>query len=225
MNLECSDDRIARTLYGLREGFSKSWIKVRLLGLEPGRIRGLYKASVLLEAGGSAARVAMLMVFCGRPPYYRPWVEVFNVNPSVPVERGGYMPFTDTSLEDVFIDTVTGLSPPGSSFYIEYYWDDETTRELDMGVPAAASRLGFKLLQRGFTWFKVWYHPEGFLEGGQKLQAEKPVSPEARARHLAWLRRELEEFLRSSARDPLLYKARLRARRALSLLGSDAVQE
>ncbi len=215
MTPECADERITRALEELEKGFSRSWIRVKTLSLEPGRFKGLYKTTLLLEAGGSAARVASLMVFCGRPPFYRPWAEVFNINPDIPVERGGYMPFTDTRLEDVFLDAVTLFSPPGSAFYIEYNWDEETTRELDMGVPAPASRLGYKLFQRGFTWFKVWYHPEGFLEGGQKIQAEKPLTADAKVRQLESLRLELEGFLKVSEREPGLYKARLRARRVL----------
>lgn len=62
--------------------------------------------------------------------------------------------------------------------FVEYEWDHVTIRELEFGIPPALSRLGYKLLVRGFTWFKDWYYPEGFMEGGRKLQAEKPTKPD-----------------------------------------------
>jgi hypothetical protein len=55
---------------------------------------------------------------------------------------------------------------------------------IELGVPPHLTRLGFILLENGFTWFKDWYYPEGFMGGNPKLQAEKPINDEVKQKHL-----------------------------------------
>lgn len=64
-----------------------------------------------------------------------------------------------------------------------------------MGLPTVTTRLGFELFKRDFTWFKDWYFPEGFREGSEKLQAEKPIDEEHRLFHLENIEKELEELM------------------------------
>lgn len=59
------------------------------------------------------------------------------------------------------------------------------------------SRLGFELFKNGFTWFKDWYFPEGYLEGGRKLQGEKPLNDKAKLAQLKRIQQEVREFLRN----------------------------
>ena len=77
-----------------------------------------------------------------------------------------------------------------------------------------ATRLGYQLYKRGFTWFKVWYYPEGFYEGGQKIQAEKPVSRERMLQHVKQHLEEIREFMeRRRNGSQYITLALLRARR------------
>lgn len=151
---------------------------IRAVNIRGGRFREEYNALVVLESTGSPEELFDLKVFTGRPPYYRPWVEVFNI-------RGSFGPndargFYAGRVEDALLDLLSEALEPGERLYIEYYSDWETTRALELGVPPAATRLGYKLFVRGFTHLRDWYFPEGFMEGGPKLQAEKPYPEEGK---------------------------------------------
>ena len=145
---------------------------IRAVNIRRGRFREEYNALVILESDDSSKELFDLKVFTGRPPYYRPWVEIFNIRGSLgPNITSG---FYAGGLEDAILDLMSEALEPGERLYVEYYSDWETTRALELGVPPAATRLGYKLFVRGFTYLRDWYFPEGFMEGGPKLQAEKP---------------------------------------------------
>jgi hypothetical protein len=128
-------------------------------------------------------RLLVVKVFEGRPPFYRKWVEVFSIAPTLSFDEVAFK-FAGSDLEKDLIKCLSSLIGAGERLFIEYLYDIETWRALELGVPPHLTRLGFMLLENGFTWFKDWYYPEGFMEGSPKLQVEKPVSDEARQRHL-----------------------------------------
>jgi len=139
-------------------------------------------------------------VFCGRPPIYRPWIEVFNASRAESLPKP--LEFHGSPIESWILDLASDKLEGGESLFIEYYRDAETLRDLERGVPVAATRLGLEMLKRGFTWFKVWYYPEGFSEGGQKIQAQKPVDKRQERRHLDQILRELERFATAAKELP-----------------------
>jgi len=49
--------------------------------------------------------------------------------------------------------------------------------------------------ESGFRWFKDWYFPEGGLEGGQKLQANKPMDERHNCERIDATVKELTDFL------------------------------
>lgn len=124
-----------------------------------------------------------MKAFCGRGPY-RAWVEIFSI------DHGLFLPH-----EALLYDWISSHLGPGEPLYVEYSWDPETTALLDLGAPAALTRIGLELLVRGFTWFKIWYYPEGFMEGGPKIQAEKPRDLNQRRRNMEEVCREVERFV------------------------------
>jgi len=142
-----------------------------------------------VEVGGCSEPLFHLKVFRGRPPYYRAWVEIHNV-----ASRACGVSF-DGLVEDLLLDLLASRMGPAGRLYIEYEWDPATSRELELGIPPPITRLGYKLLTRGFTWFKDWYYPEGFMEGGRKLEAEKPLTPEHARRHLEEIARDVLELM------------------------------
>jgi hypothetical protein len=89
------------------------------------------------------------------------------------------------------------------------------------GFPPPVTRLGFILFRLGFTWFKDWYFPEGLMEGGQKLQGEKPADNEAMIRHLKEIRQEVKIFLEgipaAKGTHPILRHAVERGERVLEM--------
>lgn len=141
----------------------------------------------------SGKRVALLLVFCGIKPYYRPWIEVYSIEARP--ELDCCSAFACSSLENNLIYMPAHILNPGEPFYIDYTWDEESMLLLGRRVPPAASRLGYKMLRAGFTWIKHWYYPEGFMEGGEKLQGEKPLSLQHKVTHLRETLRELEYFI------------------------------
>ena len=139
----------------------------------------------------------------------------------------GVVPWIEASLargaEEAFqaelVAALATLLPPGGYLMIAY-GDDETERGLKRRFPPAVTPLGKALLDAGCTWFKDWYYPEGWMEGGMKLQGNMPVSPEAREQGLAAVRAEVEEWLEGAGRpadaeDDVLERARARGQEIL----------
>jgi hypothetical protein len=146
-----------------------------------------------------------LKVFCGRG-YYRGWIEVFNVNEKL---------FKDVE-EELYRIAYDALKP-GEPIYVDYSWDPETVKLIDMGAPPEVTRIGFKLLTSGFTWFKVWYYPEGFMEGSVKIQAEKALNEEAKIRHLESICGNLKSFTSTFTETPRAGEVRAALEMALKL--------
>jgi len=169
-------------LKALEKGIDTEQGRIKLLKSSQGRFKEEFNLDLSLEN----KPLLTLKVFLGRKPYWLPWVEVFGVNPN---------------LKDVYFGSDAErklyklLSMQFGRVFVEYFEDKETTYELQRGVPPALSRLGFELFKLGYTYFRDWYIPEGLMEGGHKIQAEKPSSEEGRERHINSIKREFEEFL------------------------------
>jgi hypothetical protein len=126
----------------------------------------------------------------------------------------------DEAYRAELVAALAKLLPPGGYLMIGY-GDDETERGLKRRFPPAVTPTGKALLDAGCTWFKDWYYPEGWMEGGMKLQGNKPVSAEAREQALATVRAEIEKWLEAGAggadsEDDVLARARERAREILA---------
>jgi len=106
-----------------------------------------------------------IKAFPGRAPYYKGWIELFAFNPEINFFR--------TPMEKKFLSIISDTIGPGESIFIEYAQDKQTKQMLYHSAKAEDTPLGKILLDLGFKWFKDWYFPEGALEGGQKLQAQK----------------------------------------------------
>jgi len=185
-----------------------------------GRGRFAEEENVELHLPG-VGRVLAVKCFAGRRPYWGRWVEVFAVRPTLPV-GGAELPFAGSELERALLERLSSWLGGGDLIYVEYGYDGETAALLRAGAPPAVTRLGFLLLQLGFTRLRDWYWPEGFMEGGQKLQGERPASSEAAERHLRSLREEVAasladlERLRGDGRlGPFAERALERARAIL----------
>ncbi|MEM4624187.1 MAG: DUF1122 family protein [Thermosphaera sp.] len=139
---------------------------------KPGRFIEEDNYEVILTYKGISKRLLVMKIFHGRPPYYRRWIEVFAINASLRWSDFEFR-FVNSEYEDRLLECLSSILGPGEWLYIEYLYDEETMRELERGSPPEQTRLGSKLIRMGFTWFKNWYYPEGFMEGGPKLQAEK----------------------------------------------------
>ncbi len=154
----------------------------------------------IIDPIGDESPVCSVRVFLGRKPHYTGWIEIYDVRDRVLVgDKSIY--FIDSWLEDGLLSIFSKVVEPGEAIYIDYSYDKRTMIMLERGYPPICTRLGKKLFYLGFTWFKVWYFPEGFMEGGVKLQCEKPLDNDVRRRHMEWLKREAMDFISSSGVD------------------------
>jgi len=153
--------------------------------------------------------VARLKHFAGRRSAgVRPWIEASVVR-------------DDEPLAAELVGALASALPSGGYLMVGY-GDDETERGLKRRFPPVATPLGKALFDAGCTWFKDWYYPEGWMEGGMKLQGNKPASEEGRTANVAELRAELEAWLeRETARDEVADRARKRARAVLAATSSE----
>lgn len=168
-------------------------------------------------------RLLVVKCFAGRRPYWSRWAEVFAVTPKVEV-GGALYEIAGSKLERELLERLAAELRGGDLIYVEYSYDPETSVLLRFGAPPAVTRLGFALLQLGFTRIVDWYWPEGFMEGGQKLQGEKPTAGEAAEQHLRKIGEEVSRYLptlRSLAGDArfgrFAARALERAEKALNL--------
>jgi hypothetical protein len=186
------------------EGTETSHGRLRLADVKRGRFPEELDAVVL--AGDGDRPAIRLKYFRGRPSAgVVPWIEA-----SVARREG-------EAYRAELVAALADLLPPGGYLMVAY-GDDETERGLKRRFPAAVTPLGKALFDAGCTWFKDWYYPEGWMEGGMKLQGNKPVFESAREEALAALRVEIEDWLGRTdegEQDEVLKRARERAREIL----------
>ncbi len=185
-----------------------------------GRFREEVNLDLHLKKEKYEDRILDIKVFYGRPPYHTPWVEFYDIKKTISL-GGEIIEYFDSILEDKLLSLFSKALKEGESIFVEYYDDEETRRQLGTGLPPPVSRLGYKLFELGFTWFKDWYFAEGFWEGGIKLQGEKP-NEESIARQLKATYENIKTFLKKeqSAEEHEWYviRAIVRAKNILSKL-------
>jgi hypothetical protein len=152
---------------------------------------------VYVGRGEAWVRLLAVKMFNGRPPFYRRWVELFHILPEVSFKGLKYV-FLNSPQERELVKCLSSRLSGGEKIFIEYIYDDETYKALEEGIPTPLTRLGYMLLENGFTWFKNWYFAEGFMEGSPKIQGEKPLDENHRMRLLQEICGEVEDFLKTA---------------------------
>jgi hypothetical protein len=177
----------------LSKGIIINGFKVYNKKVSRGRFREEVNLDVYLKKDKHEDRLVDIKVFYGRPPFHTPWVELYDIKKNINLE-GEIIEYFDSFLEDKLLTIFSQALKEGESIFVEYYDDEETRRQLETGLPPPISRLGYKLFELGFTWFKDWYFAEGFWEGGIKLQGEKP-NEESITRQLKVIYDNVKTFL------------------------------
>ena len=153
-------------------------------------------------------------LFKGRPPHYKPWIELFDIQPEIKM-KSKIVSYFNSLIEQGILTFFSEALLPGQNLFVEYYRDTETLYQLQRDIPFPATRLGFKLYNLGFYWSKDWYFPEGFMEGEQKLQVEKPLNKESKQRQKRIITEALKHFISSqnpdSGQNPFIKQAMERA--------------
>jgi hypothetical protein len=161
-----------------------------------GRFSEEVNYEVYVGRGEAWVRLLAVKMFNGRPPFYRRWVELFHILPEVSFKGLKYV-FLNSPQERELVKCLSSQLSGGEKIFIEYIYDDETYKALEAGIPTPLTRLGYMLLENGFTWFKNWYFAEGFMEGSPKIQGEKPLDENHRMRLLREICGEVEDFLKT----------------------------
>jgi len=199
------------------KGLAVEGFTIYAKGVQKGRFEEEADLDIYVKKGKEEEHLLFVKVFEGRKPVYRAWVEVFGITEYVKL-GGQVIHYFDSALEDRLLRLFSDALGPGEKIYVEYYNDEETRKQLELGVPLPATRLGYKLFSLGLTWFKDWYFPEGFMEGGQKLQAEKPLDDRARRRQLSTIRERLEVFVGGAETSGVQKSYTVALKRAESIL-------
>ncbi len=117
-------------------------------------------------------------------------------------ETDGEVVTWDDKLQlELFTRHLSSALVPGSYVMLSCDGHRDTLSALTVGVPPAATWLGYLLWQAGARWYKIWYYPEGWREGHEKLQGNLPLDDEHKAKATADRLAELEAFLASDLAD------------------------
>jgi hypothetical protein len=183
--------------------------------------------NLFLSRGGMLSRAPVIqgLFFAGRGDYIKAWVE-FRYDPVAAFDDGGAVDLEEEKLTARLFSILGALVPPGGSMMVIYGAEahavsSDTEKGLKRSFPPAATPLGYYLWRSGLRWFKDWYFSEGWMEGGMKLQATRPLDAGVRARREAKAGEELEAFtagLRGRDLTPLERDALARAEDVLSSL-------
>jgi len=182
------------TINLLKEGFKIEDYLVYAKKEIPGRFDEEINGDIYLKIGKIELKLLIAKIFFGRS-YYKPWVELFGISSEVNFGNHKFHYF-DSEIEDRILGLFSKGLGPGENIYVEYEQDKETLYIQQRGIAMPISRLGYKLFKKGFTWFKDWYFPEGYLEGGRKLQGEKPYNKKIKSDHLRQIKKEVRESLK-----------------------------
>jgi len=160
-----------------------------------GRFRGEVSFKLYLRSNGSVSKEPVVkgLYFRGSS-YYKPWLEVHFERTSK--LKTGTIDLEKEKLDIKLFRLLSGLLPAGSHIMVAYENHESTAAALRANVPEAATYIGHLLFSAGCTSFKDWYFAEGFMEGSQKLQGNKPLNSRIKKINLKELRKDLIKFIK-----------------------------
>lgn len=181
----------------IRNGLTLAAYRLSVKQVTQGRFKEEEDLDMYVSNDGHETHLLYAKVFTGRRPHYRPWIELFGINKSITL-GDDTVQYLGSKLEHAVLSAFAATLTAGENMFVDYQRDNETKKQLADGFPVVTSRLGTILFELGFTWFKDWYFPEGYMEGDQKLQAEKPLDGDSRNRYLKEICASVESFLDSA---------------------------
>ena len=195
--LEGPANKLEEVLQGRQlDGYS-----VELRDFKKGRTeREAYFNAFLARDGElSLGPVIQGLFFVGRGDYIKAWVE-FRYGPKVEFPDGAVVDLEEQGLTAELFSYLSEMIPPGGSMMVIYGAESHplsahTEKGLKRSFPPAATPLGYYLWKNGFRWYKDWYFPEGWMEGGMKLQATRPLDEDIRLQREARATEDLERFV------------------------------
>jgi len=120
-----------------------------------------------------------------------PWLEV-RYSPWIGGKDGDPLALEDQL--DLF-DELGRVLVPGAYVMLSCDGHPDSLRALSVDVPPACTALGYLLWHAGARWYKVWYFPEGWREGHEKVQGNVPADEEDERERTRERLAEIEAFL------------------------------
>lgn len=163
------------------EGRKVGEYTVHVKDVRKGAFAGVFSFSLLVDGH----TVVSGLYYLGST-WIRPWLEL------------DYAPITGDEMDgtgESLFQLLSELIPPGGHISVAYLDHKITARALLLGVPPAATPIGYLLWRCGCRWFKDWYFAEGWKEGGIKLQGEKPLDETRKRENTQKILAELHAFL------------------------------
>lgn len=120
-----------------------------------------------------------------------PWLEI-RYSPRIGGEDGEPLAWDDQL--DLF-EQVGEVLVPGAYVMLSCDGHPDSLRALSVDVPPVCTALGYLLWHAGARWYKVWYFPEGWREGHEKVQGNVPADAEHEAKRTSERLAEIEAFL------------------------------
>lgn len=155
---------------------------------------------VTVHASGPAEKIVLLEGRTNPGTSWRhPWLEL-RFSPTFPGDDAAEV-WEEALQVELFERWIRAALVPGSYVMLSCDGHKETLSALTVGVPPPATWLGYLLWQAGARWYKIWYYPEGWREGHEKLQGNVPMDEEHRAKAEADRLEEIETFLSSDLAD------------------------
>jgi hypothetical protein len=212
------------------DGRELNGYSLELRDFKKGRTERESYFNLFLRRDGISSSIPVVqgLFFTGRGEFIKAWIE-FRYAPMVKFPDGGTVDLEMEGLTSELFDLLGAMIPPGGSMMVIYGAERhplsaDTEKGLKRDFPPQATPFGYYLWNAGFRWFKDWYFPEGWMEGGMKLQATRPLDAEIRARREEKAARELREFiekLEDGVRTPLEDEALSRAEDVLSSITAE----
>ena len=194
-------ERPEQQLERLIGGRSLDGYSLELSHFKQGRTERETYFNIFLKREGrlSLNPVIQGLFFMGRGEYIKAWIE-FRYAPIVEFPEGFSVDLEEEGITSELFSIMGELVPPGGSMMViygaePYHLHMETEHGLKLGFPPQVTPLGYYLWNSGFRWFKDWYFPEGWMEGGTKLQATRPLDESIRRERQNKAREDLDEFI------------------------------
>ncbi len=110
----------------------------------------------------------------------KPWMDLEYYEElcfSAEKEKKDSLILSSNGLDRKLFKYLGNIIPPGGHLMVSYEGEQiihtNTAKSLSVGIPPAATPLGFLIFQGGFELIKDWYLSEGGHEGPRKLWGEK----------------------------------------------------
>ncbi len=124
-----------------------------------------------------------------------PWLEI-RYTPWIGGAREGEpLSFED---QEALFEALGEALLPGAYVMLSCDGHPDSLRALSVDVPPPCTALGFLLWRMGARWYKVWYYPEGWREGNEKVQGNLPTDEEHEATRTRERLDEITSFLGSA---------------------------